>query len=349
MTGGGAERVVSVISNHLAENGYEVTLLFTHSDECVYDLNPKIKTVLRDNVKGKDGINQIKFIRKWYKRDKKAVFVSFLRRQNMYSLIAAIGTNVKLVFSERNNPIEEFKLKNIYFYELMTVKLLSKLRQVKHIVFQTKGAMECYPKSVHKKSSIIYNPLKSGLPEPYTGERTKRIVAIGRINYQKNYPLLLRAFKKFSESHDDYKLEIYGVGGASDRLSTFISKLGIEDKVTLCGFSKNVHNDILNAGMFAMASRYEGLSNALLEAMAIGVPVISTDHPPGGAREFITSYENGILTENENVDEMYQAMCYMADNTDKASLMAQNATKIRKTLSADIICNEWKDVFDKLY
>lgn len=349
MTGGGAERVISIISNHLAENGYDVTLLMTHSDECVYDINPKIKTVLRENVASKDGINQIKFIRSWYKRDKGAIFVSFLRRQNLYSLIAALFTNTRLVFSERNNPDEKFDIKNKNTYEMKAIKILSKIRQVRHIVFQTRGAMECYPKSIQKKSSIIYNPLKSNLPAPFVGERSKRIVAVGRLTYQKNYPLLLKAFKKFSTEHSDYTLEIYGDSEYKEKFQAFIDKLEISDKARLCGFSRDIHNDILDAEMFAMASRFEGLSNALLEAMAIGVPVISTDHPPGGAREFITSYENGILTTNGSIKEMYHAMCYMAENKDKASKMAQNALAINDILSTDKICNQWENVFNSLY
>lgn len=353
LSGGGAERVISVISNHLVENGYDVALLMTHSDECAYSINPAIKKIVRENVKPKDMLNVLLFIRKWYKRDKDAIFVSFIRSWNLISMIAALGTRAKLVISERNNPAFKFNIKSFDSWEMLAIKLLSKMRQVKHVIFQTKGAMDCYPKSIHKKSSIIYNPLKSDLPLPFTGERSKRVVAVGRLTSQKNYPMLIRAFKKFSKTHSDYTLEIYGQGSPIDnykeQLEEFISKLGVADKVKLCGFSKNIHNDILDAEIFAMASVYEGLSNALLEAMAIGVPVISTDHPPGGAREFINSYENGILTTNSKAKEMYEALCYMADNKEKAQEMAQNALTIREKLSTDKICTQWENVFNALY
>lgn len=346
MTGGGAERVISIISNYLVNNGYEVTLLLTHNDECKYDLDKRIKMVVRQNVASRDGINQIKFIRSWYKKDKGAIFVSFLRRQNLYSLLAAIGTNVKLVFSERNNPDEKFDIKDKNTYEMKAIKLLSKIRQVKLVVFQTKGAMECYPKAIHKKSRIIMNPIKDNLPSPYVGERTKRIVAIGRLTYQKNYGMLIRAFDKFSKNHDDYTLEIYGDGEGKQEIQKYIIKKNLGDKISLKGFSKNIHDDIIDASMYVLSSKFEGLSNALIEAMAIGLPVISTDHPPGGARAVINNYENGILTTNGKTDEMANAMCFIADNKDKADAMAQNATKIKEYLSTSKICNEWQNAFE---
>ena len=345
MGGGGSERVISILSNYLIENGYDVTLLLTHSNNCVYNLNPKIKTVLRENVSSKDGLNQIKFIRTQYKKDKNAIFVSFLRRQNLYSLIAAIGLNVKLIFSERNNPDEKFSIKNKYTYEMRLIKELSRIPQVKQVVFQTEGARACYPAKTQKKSQIIANPLKEDLPVPYEGKREKRIVAVGRLTYQKNYPLLLKTFKRFSEKHNDYTLEIYGDGSQKMKLQAYIIQLGIQDKARLCGFSTDIHNDIFKAGMYIMSSRYEGLSNALLEAMALGLPVISTDHPPGGAKAFIKSYENGILTENGNEEELFNAMCYIAEKEEKALQMGKNASEIREVLSTEKICRQWEEIF----
>lgn len=119
---------------------------------------------------------------------------------------------------------------------------------------------------------------------------------MGRFNPQKNYKLLIDAFAQFSKSYPDYTLEIYGDGALRQTMEKYIAKIGLTEKIILCGFCKNVHERIKDAGMYVMSSDFEGLSNAMLEAMALGLPVISTDHPPGGARAYITSYENGILT-----------------------------------------------------
>ncbi|MDE6767472.1 MAG: glycosyltransferase, partial [Eubacterium sp.] len=188
----------------------------------------------------------------------------------------------------------------------------------------------------------------NGLPQPYTGQRKKTVVAVGRISPQKNYRLLFDAFAKFSEIHPNYKLEIYGDGESKDAVKNYIAKLGLADKVELCGFCKNVHERILDAGMYVMSSDFEGLSNAMLEALAIGLPVISTDHPPGGARAYITSYENGILTPVRDVDAMTKAMCYMAENAEKAQEMGQKAALVREALSEDTICKKWQTVFEDI-
>lgn len=348
MTGGGAERVISILSNYLVKKGYKINLLLTHSDECVYKIDSDVNFILRENVKHKDGFNQIKFIRKYYKKNPDALFVSFLFWHNLYALIAATGLKVKLLISERNNPDIKFSLRNKSFIISKAIKLLSATKRCSKAVFQTQGAAECYPKKTRRKSEIIPNPLKEDLIPTYYGERKKNIVAVGRLNPQKNYRLLIDAFAQFSKTHPDYRLEIYGEGDLRSTIENYIEKIGLADKIVLCGFCTDVHEKIIDAGMYVMSSLYEGLSNAMLEAMALGLPVISTDHPPGGARAYIKSYENGILTPVGDVNEMTKAMCYMADNPEKAKEMGRKASLIREELSADSVCKKWKNVFDSI-
>lgn len=348
LSGGGAERVISIISNYLIKQDYQVTILMLRSDKCVYALDPSIKLIKRENVKDNDALNQIKFIRNWYKKEPDAVFVSFLRKQNLYSLMASIGLNVKFMFSERANPDVKFEPLNKDYIELSLLKKFSVLSSCKKIVFQTQGAANCYPVKSQKKSEIIPNPLNEISLPVYKGERKKTICAVGRLTGQKNYRLLIDAFAQFSKPHPDYKLEIYGDGGLRKTMENYIDKLGLTDKIELCGFCKDVHQRIADAGMYVMSSDFEGLSNAMLEAMALGLPVISTDHPPGGARAYIKSYENGILTPVGDVDAMAKAMCYMAENPQKAKEMGLKASSVRQELSMDSICKKWKKVFDEI-
>lgn len=348
LSGGGAERVISIVSSYLANCGYDVTILMLRGDKSVYETDSKVKKVVRTDYEPHDALKQIKYLRAYYKAHPKAVFISFLRSQNVYSLIAAIGTNAKLVFSERMTPVK-FSTKNLSAsLEFKLLTFLAGIRQCKKVVFQSNAVLNGYPKWARKKGVVIPNPLSDSLISPYEGERKKSIVALGRLAPQKNYKLLIDAFYEFSKKHPDYTLEIYGDGPLKSAIEKYIEKLNLSDKIILQGFCTDVHERIVDAGMYVMSSNFEGLSNALLEALALGIPTISTDHPPRSAREYITSYENGILTPVGHKTALYSAMCYMSENPDKAEEMGQKATNIRNILSTSLICEKWKNMFDEV-
>ena len=347
LTGGGAERVMSVLSNYLVEHEYEINFLLLQDKETAYEINDKIKLYKRADIHPKDMTAQIKFIRHFIKKDPDALFVSFFTHQNLFTLLAAIGTKARVLVSERNDPAHSFTAKLTKVGNIVR-NILYKSHYCKKIIFQTKGAMDFFSDRIKNKSVVIANPLKDGLPEPYTLERKKTIVSVGRFNPQKNYKLLLDAFAVFFTKHSDFRLEIYGDGILRKTIENYIKKLGLNDNIELCGFCKNVHERIIDAGMYVMSSDFEGLSNAMLEALALGLPVICTDHPPGGARTYIKSYENGILTPVGDVDEMAKAMCYVAENPDKAKAMGMKALSVRNELSSDNICKKWKSVFDSI-
>lgn len=347
LSGGGAERVMSNLANYLIKKNYCVKFLLLNGDEIIYPLDKSIEIIVRPDVHKKDTFEQIKFLHKFIKKNKNALLVSFFAHQNLYTLLASITAKVNILVSERNDPANSFT-KKVQKFGDPARKILYKNKNCKKIIFQTQGAADYFDQSINDKGIVIPNPLKDGLPKPYTGERKKTAVAVGRFNPQKNYKLMLDAFARFSEKHPDYKLEIYGDGALRTTMENYIEHLGLTDKIELCGFCKNVHERIIDAGMYVMSSDFEGLSNAMLEALAIGLPVVTTDHPPGGARAYITDYENGILTPVGDADAMAKAMCYMAEHPDKAQEMGQKASLIREELSSDYICEKWKQVFDDI-
>lgn len=343
MSGGGAQRVVSVIANKLSTEGYDVSILVTNKNIVEYDLNKNVTLKIGCDSGKKNAKAQIQMIRREMKACPEAVFVSFLDNQNVFTVIAGLGLSNKVIVSQRNDPHQAFQDRK---YMRQIDRFLYILADA--AVFQTKDAMEYYPKIGRKKYRIILNPLKDDLPERYKGKRTKRVVTVSRLNRQKNLPLAIDAFNQFRMSHPDFVFEIYGKGELEQELKNYVSSLGLDGVIKFKGFCNDVHSKIVDASIFLISSDFEGLSNSMIESMALGIPTVATDCPIGGARMVIRSGNNGYLVPVNNQEKMVEAMNRIADDTQLAETMSKNAYAIRKELSVDRISQEWKNVIDEM-
>lgn len=340
LSGGGAERVMSVIANDFVKRGIEVIFLVLKKTQGEYPLDPRIKIIYKEQNKSRDILGQIRFVRYVMKRNPGATVLSFFTHQNLYSILASIGLKNRVIVSERNDPSHSIngKWKKIIRNVLYSCSLCD------GVVFQTYGAAKYFPKKIQMKSTIIANPLKEGLPEKYDGVRKNTIVSFGRFEPQKNYEMLIRAFAEFVKMYSDYVLVLYGKGSQQHTLMELADDLSISEKVIFAGFSKNVHKEIIDAGIFVLPSNYEGLSNSMLEAMAIGLPVICTDCPPGGARMYIEHNKNGMLVPVGGTEELTKALKYMAENKQLAYRMGNEAYKVRYELDSKKICKQWESI-----
>ena len=212
------------------------------------------------------------------------------------------------------------------------------------IVFQTPDAMAHYSKSIQKRGVVIPNPVSPYLPQRFEGERTKEIVAMGRLAAQKNFKMMIDAFAMLVKEHPEYKLIIYGKGPQQDMLEQRIRELSLEDKVLLPGFVTDIHDKILKSAMYVSSSNYEGISNSMLESLGMGIPSVVTDCPVGGAKMFVRNDENGVLVPVGDVDAFYEGMKKIAEDKDFAEKISKNAVKIREELDADRICKKWLDL-----
>src|SRR5690606_37218842 len=151
---------------------------------------------------------------------------------------------------------------------------------------------------------------------------------VGRLHEQKNQQLLVNAFAKISNEYPDYKLEIFGEGELRDLLEEQISKLNLEGKVILRGTTNTLFDEIIDASLFVLSSDFEGMPNALMEAMSLGLPCISTDCKPGGAKELIENKVNGLLSNRLSEKNLYECIKYMLENPTKAEMMGIEAKNI---------------------
>ena len=386
MVGGGAERVVSLLSNSFTDRGYCVTLIITHqpySDAQLNMINSGVKVIaLEDEItqsfackkklkmfktrfigkvnrtllhKGDEkyliekykvrNFEKVNFLRKYFSTYSQATAIAFLYDSIYLTLLSAKKSN-RVIISERGDPQQCLSSKtNIAFFNTMFPK-------ADEMVFQSPDVMRWYRENTSVKGKVIFNPVKSDLPLRCIGKRQKKIVNFCRISSQKNLHLLVNAFEQFSKECPEYELYIYGdavgngIEGYINSVNNTICKLSSKDKIHILPAKKEIHNLIKDYAMFASSSDFEGMSNSMLEAMAIGLPTICTDCPAGGARAIIKDHENGILVPVNDTEAMCKAMCEVAHNPELAEKLSINATKIKEDLAVDKIVNQWMEIIE---
>ncbi len=341
MAGGGTERVIAVLSNYFIKQGNEITVLLTADHRVEYDLDPKVELI---QLGGKTGgklcgrIKRIWALRRYLRKHKDTVYLSFGTETNMFVILSAFLMRRKIIISERNDPNKcEFVKKRDFLYPFAN-----------RYVFQTQDAMKCFPEKIQKKSKVIPNPVSDKVPDRYTGVRRKEIVAVGRLEEQKNHRLLLEAYADFTKTVQDYTLKIYGKGYLKQELMEYAQQLGIGSMVYFADFAPDVLELIKDSAMYVLSSDYEGISNSLLEALALGLPVISTDCPIGGSRMLIKDHENGILVPVGDKKALTRAMIEIAENPVLADKLSVEAEKLKSSYSVEQIAEMWQQVMDTI-
>ena len=205
-----------------------------------------------------------------------------------------------------------------------------------------------FNKSIQKKSVVIYNPVEM---DDYKGKalmtsKKKRIVTIGRTIPQKNQRILIEAFSGVKKKYNDYTLTIYGKGSLREQLKDYAIELGVGDSVELPGAVQNVHDLILDAEVFVLCSNYEGMPNALIEAMVLGLPVISTK--VSGATDLVIDGKNGLLVNVGSAAEIEKAILSFLENDDLRNSCAEAAVKIADELKIDTIVDQWLAFLDSV-
>lgn len=339
---GGAERVISILSNGLVEKGHSVSLgiLNTTPQDVAYALDSRVKVehIQSYRIRSVSGIkNILKNIESFLKSNGSEIVLCFANPVCALVSIVCKRMNLPLIFSERNDPRR--------YLTKFSDKLLQRviLRNVRYAVFQTEGAKKLYPEKIRKNSIVILNPLNTvGMPDYYEGERRKVIVSVGRLQEQKRTDVLIDAFAKIADRHPDYTLELYGKGNLLDELKARASSYGLEERIKFMGVSATVFNDINDVAIFALTSDFEGLPNALLEAMALGLPCVSTRCSPGGAEELIEDGKNGYLVPCADVEALANRIDKMLCDYDNTILIGKEARKVRERADLQVIINTWE-------
>ena len=173
-------------------------------------------------------------------------------------------------------------------------------------------------------------------------------VAVGRVDANKNHEMLIRAFAHIASDFPEYKLIIYGEGELRQSLIQLTHELKLKERIMLPGSVTDVAGSIYKASAFALTSYSEGMPNTLLEAMALGIPSISTDCPCGGPRDLIVNGENGLLVPPGDWKKMAENLHNLLTNKEYAKKMGEKASKVQEEFNPDMINQTWKKYLEHI-
>lgn len=339
LSDGGAERVASLVANHYAQKGHAVLFIAAYSPVRVYPLDERVTYVYT----GGDYRNKVtRLIMRSGRIDRELrnfraeAAVSFIVNESIYS---TLKKTVPFTYTLRIHPGQACET----FTDRITCLLA--FHGAKRMVFQTPDARDFFSQSIRKKSVVIANPLTRNLPD-WKGTEVceKTVITACRLNEQKNLPMLISAFAAFRKKYPEYTLHIYGEGELKEELKAFANSCGVAESVFFPGYARNIHEIMANSGIFALTSDYEGLSNSMLEALAIGIPTVCTDCPPGGAKLYIEDGVSGMLVPVGDTEALTEKLCQMAENPALCRKLSENARKIREELDVDKVLSQWEDI-----
>ncbi len=254
----------------------------------------------------------------------------------------------KIIYAERNAPEIDFSKDTE-----KKKSLFAMLKNASGAVLQTHDELEFFD-DTFQSAIVIRNPVKANLPEPYEGERSKVLVNFCRIAHQKNLPLMISAFIRLHEVYPEYSLKIFGntvvphEKRIKEKLLMMIKELDAQDYIRILPARQDVHDVIRDCTMFVSSSDFEGLSNSMIEAMAIGLPCVCTDCLGGGAREMIRHEENGLLVPMKDEEALYLAMKRMIEDDELRQRCSSNAARVRDDLSAENIGKQWIEFIESV-
>lgn len=341
---GGAERVITNLCNEYLSKKHQVTIVTCIRALPQYSLDRRVRHICIDRLPEEKDQNKImrfirrrKSLRRLLNSLSIDIMLNILPEPSFLALSLKNKYSFPMIVSVRSDPVMEYGF--LPYYLMMRLWY----PRADGFIMQTKEAKNYFPQSIRRKAAVIPNPINmEAVRESFAGERKKEIVAVGRLTEEKNYPLLIQVYQKISSKFPEYKLLIYGEGELRQELEALIEKLGLKNKAFLAGRKEDIFERIYKSSLFVMTSDHEGMPNALMEAMALGLPVISTNCPCGGPGFLIQNQKNGLLVEPGNKQELEKAMEELLSDQAYAKKLGEQAGRIAKMLSPEKIYQKWE-------
>jgi len=350
---GGAERVIAQMANHWSEAGDDVTVVTLSSAASdTYALSPRVARVPLDLLRESrhapaalwNNVVRVWKLRRALKESRPDAVISFTDRMNVTTLMAAIGLGLPVIVSERVDPA-----RHPIGRAWSRLRIAMYPRAAAHVV-QTEKVGD-YIRSLARGKPVYVIPNAVSPPAPETVERSKlvkdaarpHLVAMGRLAPQKGFDLLIEAFARLASKFPQWSLRIVGEGPERAQLERQIAHRGLAGRVTLCGWTSRPESALIGCELFVLSSRYEGFPNALLEAMACGLPAISFDCESGPA-EIIRHEVDGLLVPAENVEELARAMERLMSDEAERRRLGEKAREVTGRFGPERYFDLWETV-----
>lgn len=341
----GAEKVLNIIAKELLEKGNQISVILLEQE---YDTIRNENGVITYGAKAygykiKRLFSRWNYIRKNIKKINPNVIVSFGYVCNVNMLSSLFFIKIPKVICERNDPAFDPR------------RLVEKLirwilyRFANGYVFQTEKIKSFFSQEIQSKAIVIPNPVISYNIKWDINQCSQSIVTVARLdNFQKDHITMFNIFKEFSKEYPSYILNIYGDGPDKEKYIEYIKKNGMEKKIILHGKVSEPLKRIVISEVFLFTSKYEGMPNALMEAMSIGMPCISTDCGGGGAKELFDITSSGILVPVADVATAVLALKKLVSNMSLKKRLGESALQINQILKKERICEKWETYLKKI-